>query len=253
MSKLGVILPGEKMVIAARTGAGKSLMGLQIGHHSAAKGRKVLFITLEMSAIELTQRLMCSIGQVDNSSIRTRTTSSGERRRLIEAANELKDMPLYIMTPGSATISLICGAVRLQAKTTGVDLLIVDYLQRVGGSDPRASKREQLVEITNRLKDLAREIDAPLLELCQLNRASEQSEEPKLSHLAESASIENDADIVLFLHRVNDGTNAIVAKHRHDRIGKVKLTFNAVRTRFEELSVADDPRYTPAFNDFNNR
>lgn len=249
---VGVIMPGEVCVIAARPGNGKSSMGLQIAQHNAERNRQALFISLEMSEAELTQRLMCSIAKVDSTAIRTRTTSAADRTRLIEAAATINDMPLRILAPPGATVADIRGAARLQHKTTGVDLLVVDYLQRIRGTDTRLRKHEQLAEITNRLKDLAREINAPILELCQINRESEKNNEPRLSHLAESSTIENDADIVLFLHRTKEGTDAIIAKHRHGDTGKVGLRFNGPQTRFEDLSVVDDPRYSHVLGDWND-
>ncbi|HJN09776.1 MAG: DnaB-like helicase C-terminal domain-containing protein [Pirellulaceae bacterium] len=231
---VGVIMPGEVCVIAARPGNGKTSMGLQIAQHNAERDRQALFISLEMSDAELTQRLMCSIAKVDSTKIRTRTTSTAERKRMIEAAATIRDMPLRILAPPGATAADIRGAARLQAKTAGVDLLVVDYLQRIRGSDTRLRKHEQLAEITNRLKDLAREINAPILELCQINRESEKNNEPRLSHLSESSTIENDADIVLFLHHTKSGTDAIIAKHRHGDTGTVPLSFNGPQTRFEE-------------------
>ncbi len=236
----GGLFRGELIVLAARPGQGKTSLGLQTSLHNAMQGRQVLLCSLEMSPAELMARACCSWAEVDSSRYRTGQLTDIDRKELVEASASLANATLEIASPpGGLTVADIRRLAHQQKRKAGLELLIVDYLGRIKPADRRIPKHEQVGRIAGELKDLARELDIPVLALCQLNRGVEQGKgkgttRPQLSNLRDSGSIEQDADAVWFIHHEKEAGRAtlIVAKNRNGRIGDYPLTWHAPTTTF---------------------
>ena len=231
----GVMMPGELVVLAARTGIGKTSLAMQIALHNAKAGRSVLFVSLEMTEEELTLRQLCSLAKVNQSRVRNGSITKEDRQRLIAAGTELHGIPFEIWAPPRANTSAIRGACRLTQRTKGLDLLVVDYLGLVNPTDSKRPRHEQIGAVTADLKATAKELSIPVLALCQLNRDAE-GKEPTLAMLRDSGSVEQDSDAVMFLHskcRDEDATDLIIPKNRHGPRGKLGLNFIRTETRFE--------------------
>jgi replicative DNA helicase len=242
---MGAMLPGEMVVIAARPGQGKSALGVQIAMHAAERGRPGLIVSLEMRDTELVKRKLCEFAELDSRDVRSGRLSDEHRQQLHDAAQQLTDLPLRLWSPPSATLADIRAVARRAKAKGGLQLLVVDYLGlvRPGSEDRRLPRFEQVQNISAGLKSLSKELNLPVISLCQLNREADQSA-PRLSHLRESGAIEQDADLVIFLHHPESPAhiageqpyaqtvNVIVAKHRHGQVGKVSLLWHPRETRF---------------------
>ena len=241
--------PGELTVIAARPAMGKTAFALNLMEH-AARSRParlehvptVLFFSLEMGRLSICQRMLCSRARVDAHRLRTGRIDKSQYADLSTAAGELKDLRLFIDdTPGLSVMSIRSRARRVM-HNHGLDMIVVDYLQLITA---RAENRQQEISVISRsLKELARELEVPVLAISQLSRAVENREDkrPQLSDLRESGSIEQDADVVLMLYRAeyynqteeNKGkAEVIVAKQRNGPTGRVGLRFFGNTLRFE--------------------
>lgn len=243
----------EMIIIAARPSMGKTSFALNIAE-SAALPKKgdpaaVLVFSLEMSASQLALRMLCSRSRVNMKLLRDGLVSrdGAEVNALGKAAEDFKKAPLLIDDSSNLTImELRAKARRIHARKK-LGMIIVDYLQLLSGSDPRAPREQQVAEVSRGLKALAKELDVPVLVLSQLNRSSEkENRTPRLSDLRESGSIEQDADVVLMLSRPKDAdekfqtaanaADLIVAKQRNGPVGDLKLTFLQEITRFENFT-----------------
>jgi replicative DNA helicase len=243
----------EMIVIAARPSMGKTSFALNIAE-SAALPKKgdpaaVLVFSLEMSASQLALRMLCSRSRVNMKLLRDGLVGrdGAEVNALGKAAEDFKKAPLLIDDSSNLTImELRAKARRIHARKK-LGMIIVDYLQLLSGSDPRAPREQQVAEVSRGLKALAKELDVPVLVLSQLNRSSEkENRTPRLSDLRESGSIEQDADVVLMLSRPKDAdekfqtaanaADLIVAKQRNGPVGDLKLTFLQEITRFENFT-----------------
>jgi len=239
-SEIGGWMPGELIVLAARPGMGKTALATQVAKHNAASGRRVLFVSIEMTEDELGARILAGHASVDGRNIRSGDLIESEIASLEAAAFDVQNDLLSIWAPSSryAGIANIRGMAKHMVATGGLRLIVVDYIGLVKPADSRRQRHEQIGEITNGLKSMAKEIGVPVLALCQLNREADVSE-PKLSHLRESGNIEQDADCVMFLHRdrpeIRD-CSLIVAKHRHSSTGVISLRWIPERTLFEDPS-----------------
>lgn len=238
---------GELAILAARPSMGKTAFAMNIAENVAMQLRyPVLFLSLEMSAIELADRMLCSIARVSGHKLRNGTISSEERERLVEKANEIHSAPLFVDDSPSRTVSEIAAAARRIKRRDGLGLIVIDYLQLIEPDNSRDPRQEQVAKIARRLKGVARELEVPVLCLSQLNRQSEEGKDhrPKLSHLRESGAIEQDADIVMFVHREEyyhrgeareqfaGQAEIIIAKQRNGPVGEVELTWEGAFTRF---------------------
>lgn len=232
---LGAMLPGEITVLAARTGVGKTSLAGQIAAHNAARGRGVLYASLEMTASELVARQLCGAAGVSGVRLRTRNLDASDRKKLVEAFNQLGDLPLWLWSPSSTTLSRLRGIARVQHAQHRLRLLVVDYLGLIRPEGRHQARWEAVAEVSCGLKSLAKELSLPVLALAQLNREADRDEPPRLSQLRDSGAVEQDADVVLLLHRPknNDETSCIIAKNRHGATGQFKLRFDARATRFE--------------------
>ena len=238
----------ELIILAARPSMGKTAFALNITEYAAIETQKpVLFVSLEMSRIELADRILCSLAQINSHRLRNGSISKEDSRRLIEKANEVSQAPLFIDDSPSRTVGEIAAAARRVMRRQGsLGLVVVDYLQLVEPDNSNDPRQEQVAKIARRLKGLARELNVPVLCLAQLNRQAEASKDnrPRLSHLRESGAIEQDADVVMFVHReeyyrtgeereqVSGEAEIIVAKQRNGPVGEVELLWHREFTRF---------------------
>jgi replicative DNA helicase len=244
----------EMIVIAARPSMGKTSFALNIAEAAALpKAGKdpcaTLVFSLEMSSSQLALRMLCSRSRVNMKLLRDGLVGrdGAEVNALGKAAEDFKKAPLLIDDSSNLTImELRAKARRIHARKK-LGMVIVDYLQLLSGSDPRAPREQQVAEVSRGLKALAKELDVPVLVLSQLNRSSEkENRTPRLSDLRESGSIEQDADVVLMLSRPKDAdekfqtaanaADLIVAKQRNGPVGDLKLTFLQEITRFENFT-----------------
>ncbi len=239
--RIGGWRASEMIVLAARPGVGKTAWALQVARHNARHGRSVLFASLEMSAEELAARSLCGSAGVDSTELRSGDYDQSDVRRLSTAASDDHALPLWLWSPPSADLGAIRAAARCHAAQHGLDLLVVDYLGLVQPNDRRAHRFEQMGEVSRGLKCLAKELQTPILACCQLNREAD-GKPPLLSNLRDSGSIEQDADVVMFLHRQDpniDQLEWIVAKHRHGPCGRFTLHFDDVAVRFTDEAEAE--------------
>jgi len=249
----GGLQRSDLIILAARPAIGKTSLALSLAHNSTVKYQhSVAIFSLEMSKEQLVQRLLSMDAGVDQQRLRTGWIEDDEWDRIIYAMGTLSEANIWIDdTPGITTVEMRSKARRLQAEH-GIDLIIVDYLQlmqSVLGSGKRNENRvQEISEVSRNLKALARELNVPVLALAQLSRAVEtrQSKVPQLSDLRESGSLEQDADIVMFIYRDDiynpeserkNIADIIVAKHRNGPVGEVSLYFQASQTRFRDLEL----------------
>jgi replicative DNA helicase len=241
---------GELIILAARPSMGKTAFALNIAENvSLLGGVPVLFVSLEMSGIELADRLLCSVARVNGHRLRNGTISQDDRKRLVEKAMLVSNAPLYVDDSPTRTVSEIAAvARRIRQREKRLGLIVIDYLQLIEPDNPKDPRQEQVAKIARRLKGLAREQLVPVLCLAQLNRQAEEGKDhrPRLSHLRESGAIEQDADVVMFVHReeyYHRGDEAsqyagqaeiIIAKQRNGPIGEVELSWEKEFTRFQD-------------------
>ncbi len=225
------------IVVAARPGVGKTAFCLNIARHVAVEEKRpVCIFSLEMSKEELVDRLLVRQGLIDAWKLKTGQLSDEDFTSLSEAMGVLADAPLFIDdTPGLTVTELRTKARRLQIDK-GIRFIIVDYLQLMHGQT-RDNRVQEVSEISQGLKNLARELRVPILAAAQLSRATEaRGGKPKLSDLRESGSIEQDSDVVMFLHREDEDNRELVAcnieKHRNGPTGQFNLYFNGKQVSF---------------------
>ncbi len=236
----------DLVILAARPSMGKTTFALDIMRNVALSGRPVGIFSLEMSANQLVQRMLSAESHVDAWSIRTgHGLGSHHFTALQEAAARLQKAPIYIDDQaGNSIVKMRSVARRLKAEH-GLELIVVDYLQLMTTNKNYDSMVNQVTEISRSLKQLARELDVPVLALSQLSRAVEsRGGKPRLSDLRDSGSIEQDADLVMFLHREDrykdqaekdNITEVLIEKHRNGPVGSVKLLFDMKTTSFVSI------------------
>lgn len=246
---LGGLQRSDLLIIAARPSMGKTTFVLNIAEHVAVEEKKVVGIfSLEMSKEQLVDKLISSMGRVDSWKLRNGQLSEDDMSNLIQAQGLLAEAPLFIDdAPMASVMEVRAKARRLQAEH-GLDLVVIDYLQLMQGSARNQENRVQEVsEISRSLKALAKELNCPVIALSQLSRAVEarNDKRPMLSDLRESGSIEQDADVVMFLYR-DDYYNknkeehdhlveVIVSKHRNGPTGEAKLSSQFQYSRFYDI------------------
>lgn len=283
--KLGGLHPSDLVIIAGRPSMGKTALATNIAFHVAknyryevqpdgsrktADGGVVLFFSLEMSEEQLAMRILADEAGISSDSLRKGEITASDYARLRDASIEIQSAPLHIDATGGLNIAKLTARARRLKRQVGLDLIVVDYLQLVTTSLRRGEGRVQEVsEITQALKALAKELEVPVIALSQLSRQVEQREDkrPQLSDLRESGSIEQDADAVMFVYResyylgraepkentpehiewteqmdrVRGQADLIIGKQRHGPIGTVRLSFNEDTVRFGNL--AQEGRY----------
>jgi len=277
--KLGGLHPSDLLIIAGRPSMGKTSLATNIafniarahrrgqrpdGSEGTVEGGVVGFFSLEMSAEQLAARILSEAAEVPSEQIRRGDMTEGEFRRFLEAAKALENCPLFIDDTPALPIAQVAARARRLKRTHGLDVLFVDYLQLLRANTSRDSRVNEVSEITQGLKAIAKELDIPVVALSQLSRQVENREDkrPQLSDLRESGSIEQDADVVMFvfreeyyrerekpgehdldgmakwqatMERVHGRAEVIIGKQRHGPTGTVELAFEGRFTRFSNL------------------
>lgn len=248
----------DLIILAARPSMGKTTLALDIVRQTAIKhGTAVGMFSLEMSSQQLVDRMLAAQAGVDSWRLRTgKIRKDHEYERLQEGIAQLSEAPIYIDDKPSSTVLTMRSVARRLKMEKSLGLIVVDYLQLITPGTTRAqdSLVQQTTEISRSLKAMARELDVPVLALSQLSRAVEQRRgKPRLSDLRDSGSIEQDADVVMFIHRedkMTDGmeknnlAEVLVEKHRNGPIGKVDLLFDEEKTTFRSIEKGDFGDYT---------
>jgi replicative DNA helicase len=243
--------PGELIILAARPSLGKTALALNIAAHATVDcGKKVGVFSLEMSKESLAIRLLCSEARIDSHKLRSGFTTRDDWPKMTQALGRLAEAPLYIEdTPALSIMQIRAKARRLKAEK-GLDLLIVDYLQLATGTGRYENRTQEVSYISRGLKSIAKELGVPVLALSQLSRAPEQrpGQKPMLSDLRESGSIEQDADVVIFIFRerrsTEEGeeepagaeTKLIIGKQRNGPTGEIPIVFMKPYVRFENMA-----------------
>ncbi len=278
---MGGLQRSDLIIIAARPAMGKTSLATNIafhvarsfrsevladGHSKTVDGGHVGFFSLEMSAEQLATRILAEQAQISSSDIRRGNIHESQFDRLVQTSNMMAQLPLFIDDTGGLSVSQLAARARRLKRQKGLDLIVVDYLQLLTGSSRRASENrvQELTEITTTLKALAKELEVPIIALSQLSRQVENRDDkhPQLADLRESGSIEQDADVVLFVYReeyylknkepkegtpehltwqnemeqVHGRAEVIIGKQRHGPTGTVQLAFEAQFTRFSNLA-----------------
>jgi len=281
---MGGLQRSDLIILAARPAMGKTSLATNIafhvarnwkgdvtpdGHKKTVDGGQVGFFSLEMSAEQLATRILAEQAEISSSDIRRGNIHESQFSRLVDVSNLMATVPLYIDDTGGISVAQLAARARRLKRQKGLDLLIVDYLQLLSGSSKKSNENrvQELTEITTTLKALAKELEVPIIALSQLSRQVENREDkhPQLSDLRESGSIEQDADVVLFVYReeyylknkepklntvehqqwqeqmdqVLGKAEVIIGKQRHGPTGTVQLSFEAQYTRFGNLARAD--------------
>jgi len=238
---------GDLVVIAGRPSMGKSTLAVNIAENAAiAKGLPVAIFSMEMSAEQLTLRMISSLGRVNQTHLRTGNFSEEDWSRIQGAMAQLTGAPIYIDESPALTPTELRARARRLKRERGLGLIVVDYLQLMQVSGTKENRATEISEISRSLKALAKELQVPVVALSQLNRAVEQrtDKKPVMSDLRESGAIEQDSDVILLIYReeVYDPNTTrrgvadiIIAKQRNGPIGEIQLTFLGEYTRFENL------------------
>ena len=257
----------DMIVLAARPSLGKSTLAFNIARAAADSGNRVGIFSLEMSRDQIGMRLLASEANVDSYRIRIGLLSNDEESRLLDAIGVLSDLPVYIDDTPIQTIVDMRGKARRLQSERGLDLIIIDYLQLIGGGGRIDNRAQEMGEISRSIKGMARDLDIPVIACSQLSRAIEQrpNHRPLLSDLRESGSIEQDADVVAFIHREDvyvsredwekrnptepypeNIAEIIFSKHRNGPVGTVPLYFRNDLVRFESLETNPALEYAPS-------
>ncbi len=279
---LGGMHPSDLIILAGRPSMGKTALSTNIafdvarnyqfeiqpdGTKKTTKGGVVAFFSLEMSAEQLATRLIADYTGIPGFMIRQGTIDSTQYEEIRDAVLEIQSLPLFIDDTGGLPIAALAARARRLKRTHGLDLIVVDYLQLVTSSKAGEGRVQEISDVTQNLKALAKELDVPVIALSQLSRQVENREDkkPQLSDLRESGSIEQDADVVLFVYReayykerekpredtpeylaweeefrrIEKLAEVIIGKQRHGAIGTAKMAFDGARTKFSDL----DTRY----------
>ncbi|MCH9644814.1 MAG: replicative DNA helicase [Gammaproteobacteria bacterium] len=247
---------GDLIVVAGRPSMGKTALAMNVAEYAAIKGDKpVLIFSLEMPAEQLTMRMMSSLGRIDQHKVRTGKLEDDDWPRITSAVSMLSEAKMYIDdTPALTPIEIRSRARRVARENDGLGLIVVDYMQlmQVSGSG-RENRATEVSEISRSLKAVAKELDVPLIALSQLNRSLEarSDKRPVMSDLRDSGSIEQDADVIIFIYRDEvyhedspdkGKAEIIIRKQRNGPIGDFHLTFLGKYTRFENFM----PQMAPA-------
>ena len=289
-SRMGGLQPSDLVILAGRPGMGKTALATNIaynvakawapgevradGHIPTVNGGIVGFFSLEMSAEQLATRIISEQTGIPSNKIRRGAIDEADFERIKDVSIELQNLPFFVDETGGLSIGQLAARARRLKRQRGLDLLVIDYVQLLQGSSHRANENrvQEITEITTRLKALAKELNIPVLALSQLSRQVEQRDDkrPQLSDLRESGSIEQDADVVMFVfreeyyhqmrkpsesnrekfdewlaegNRVEGKAEVIIGKQRHGPTGTVELQFDASVTRFANLDSAHQPSF----------
>ncbi|HEY4623281.1 MAG TPA: replicative DNA helicase [Solibacillus sp.] len=248
----------DLIIVAARPSMGKTAFALNIAQNAAVRSKQnVAIFSLEMGAEQLVMRMLCAEGLIDAQRLRTGSLENEDWNKLMLAIGSLSKSGIYIDDSPGLRVNEIRAKCRRLYQESGLDMILIDYLQLIQGSGrPGENRQQEVSEISRSLKALARELKVPVIALSQLSRGVEQRQDkrPMMSDLRESGSIEQDADIVSFLYRddyynkeedapPNDLIEIILAKQRNGPTGTVKLAFNKQYNKFSNYTGEDVPAY----------
>ena len=289
-TRMGGLQPSDLIILAGRPGMGKTALATNVaynvakaytpgdvradGRQQAANGGIVGFFSLEMSAEQLATRIIAEQTGIPSNKIRRGAIDEADFEKIKDVSIELQSLPFYVDETGGLSIGQLAARARRLKRQRGLDLLVIDYVQLLQGNSRRSSENrvQEITEITTRLKALAKELNIPVLALSQLSRQVESRDDkrPQLSDLRESGSIEQDADVVMFVfreeyyhqmrkpmetnrekfaewlaegERVEGKAEVIIGKQRHGPTGTVELQFEAAVTRFANLDTAHRPSF----------
>ena len=240
---------GDMVLIAARPSMGKTTFSLNIAEHAALReGKSVVIFSLEMSKEQLAYKLLCSEANVDMLKLRTGNLDDDDWERIARATGPLSKARIYIDDTAGLSVMEMRSKCRKIKMEHGIDMILIDYLQLMSGSSSSESRQQEVSEISRSIKALAKEMECPVIALSQLSRAPEQRADhrPMLSDLRESGSIEQDADVVMFLYRdeyYNKETEdknigeCIIAKQRNGPVGTVKMAWIGAHSKFANLEL----------------
>ncbi|MGX6647587.1 replicative DNA helicase [Maricaulaceae bacterium MS644] len=284
-AKLGGMHRSDLIILAGRPSMGKTSLATNIafsvaqaykaeessdGHRKTTDGGIVAFFSLEMSQEQLATRLIADYSGISSYHIRQGKIDAAQFEDIRDAVSEINTIPLYIDDTGGLSIGAMTARARRLKRQRGLDMVVVDYLQLLTGSGKTDSRVQEISEITQALKSLAKELNVPVIALSQLSRQVENRDDkkPQLSDLRESGSIEQDADVVMFVYResyylerlepkegteehlkwedemreIRNQADVIIGKQRHGPIGSVKVAFDPERTKFSDLELNYQPR-----------
>lgn len=227
---------GELTVIGARPGVGKTTFSLQIAEKIASRGKAVAYVSLEMSEVQIIQKLISRRASVNSRKIRNASLDTNELERVGLAGQQISELKFSILTKASTIQQIEIEARRLKNKNR-LDLLVIDYLQLVKNAGGFKSREQEVADISRTLKLLSLELDIPIIALCQLNRNASKNE-PTLADIRESGAIEQDADNVIFLYQQNPEDNLVtidLQKQRAGNTGTLRLKFNKMNSEFRNL------------------
>ena len=239
--------PGQLIILAARPAVGKSTLALDIARNAAIKHSKpVIFFSLEMGRAEIAMRLLSAESRIYLQHMRKGTLSDNDWSRIASVRGEINAAPLYIDDSPNMTLVEIRAKCRRLAKRVGLEMIVIDYIQLMTSGKKVESRQQEVSEFSRALKLLAKELGVPVIAISQLNRNSEKSEnkKPELSHLRESGSLEQDADVVVLLHREDIGNkeharageaDLIIAKQRNGPTGTIVVNFLGQFSKFEDM------------------
>ena len=239
--------PGQLIIVAARPAVGKSTIALDFARHAAVKANKpTIFFSLEMGRAEIAMRLLSAESNIQLQSMRKGTIGDNEWARLAQVRGQINDAPLYIDDSPNLTLVEIRAKCRRLAQRVGLKMVVIDYIQLMTSGKKVESRQQEVSEFSRALKLLAKELQVPVIALSQLNRQAEQTKDkkPEISHLRESGSLEQDADVVILLHREGIGerdhprageADIILAKQRSGPTGTVTVAFQGQYSRFMNM------------------
>jgi len=249
-SLTGGLHPGQMVIVAARPAVGKSTLALDFARSAAVRsGQTTVLFSLEMSHNEITQRLLAAESGVFLENLRHGTTSKQDWSRMVARMGDINTAPLFIDCSANMSLMEIRAKCRRLKQRNNLKLVIVDYLQLMSSGRRVESRQVEVSEFSRALKLLAKELDVPVVAISQLNRSAEQREgkEPRMSDLRESGSLEQDADLVILLHRPEEKNeqgkmrpgsegHLIVAKHRNGPTADIEVVFQGNRARFHDVA-----------------
>lgn len=239
--------PGQLIILAARPAVGKSTFALDLARHAAIKANKpTIFFSLEMGRAEIAMRMLSAESQIPLQNMRKGTIGDSDWTRLAAVRGQINDAPLFIDDSPNMTLVEIRAKCRRLAQRVGLKMIVIDYIQLMTSGKKVESRQQEVSEFSRALKLLAKELQVPVIALSQLNRRAEDTKDkkPEISHLRESGSLEQDADVVILLHREDLGqkdhprageADIILAKQRSGPTGTVVLAFQGQYSRFMNM------------------
>ena len=245
--KLAGLHPTNLVIVASRPGMGKSSLALNIAQNVAVQGHPVAVFSLEMSREEIVTRMLCAEGRIDSQRLRTGRLGENDFTKLSNAASVLYKKPIFVDDSPGLTVTEIRAKARRLKRRPGLALVVVDYIQLMHSPGGSENRQQEIATISRNLKNLARELQVPIIALSQLNRSLESREDkrPRLGDLRESGAIEQDADVVMFIYRheyyqpeaqeTKGIAEVAIAKHRQGATGRVDMTFLPEFTLFADM------------------